>query len=471
MPAMSAHAAATLKQSALATLSSLRTLPTTISSTARALPHTYSTYIAANASSVSQVESALRSLTYLLPGTRLRESELSSESLHTFIQLLSIYHDHLLKARATLLNSSPTLSKSIPPPKARPTPHMRYTDFWSTTSPLYTRIATVLKIVQYTELLWEMVARRRGGEQTRWRVVVLLESFKALCKLVLMRLTGSRPLVNPPLPTREEFAAVREPDQESESLLSDEELARLDPQPMDETEDPTLHAQPTLSDTGNLPTPPLSDSDKAAPPLPHTTKLPSPSTPYPMPRTGHYLPALPLPTTNSISSYLLSHVITPDDVKPAYALLARLNTLSAQSAEILYILRPVIYALLLQRAAARHGYVGRNWRRDWTPWLVGFGVEYVARTMAKRARLNDPAASAYGAGRFGMSGLERDEAKRRGMAMGWWGMRGAFYETVTKNVVEGVRTRVKKVPLVGELVSGVIEDYEWLWGEYYFSTA
>src|SRR5271156_4853628 len=271
--------------------------------------------MAANGSSVSQVESALRSLTYLLPGARLRESELSSESLHTFIQLLSIYHDHLLKARATLLNSSPTLSKSIPP-KARPTPHMRYTDFWSTTSPLYTRIATVLKIVQYTELLWEMVARRRGGEQTRWRVVVLLESFKALCKLVLMRLTGSRPLVNPPLPTREEFAAVREPDQESESLLSDEELARLDPQPMDETEDPTLHAQPTPSGTGNLPTPPLSDSDKAALPLPHTTKLPSPSTPYPMPRTGHYLPALP--TTNSISSYLLSHVITPDDVKPAY---------------------------------------------------------------------------------------------------------------------------------------------------------
>jgi hypothetical protein len=50
-------------------------------------------------------------------------------------------------------------------------------------------------------------------------------------------------------------------------------------------------------------------------------------------------------------------------------------------------------------------------------------------------------------------------------------MRGAFYETVTKNVVEGIRTRVKKVPLVGELVSGVVEDYEWLWGEYYFSTA
>ena len=39
-------------------------------------------------------------------------------------------------------------------------------------------------------------------------------------------------------------------------------------------------------------------------------------------------------------------------------------------------------------------------------------------------------------------------------------------------MIEGVRERVKgKIPLVGELVGGVLEDYEYLWGEYYFSTA
>jgi peroxin-16 len=347
---------------------------------------------------------------------------------------------------------------------------MRYTDFWASTSPLYTRVATVLKIVQYTELLWEMVARRRGGEQTRWRVVVLLESFKALCKLILMRLTGSRQLVNPPLPTREEFAPVQDREQEADSLLSDQELAHLDPQPIDETEH-TLHPSSPPMQTGNddPPTPPLSEAGKLAPPLPQSN-APSSSTAYPMPRTGHYLPTPPLPTSQSITSYLLSHVITPDDVKPAYALLARLSTLPAQGAEILYILRPVIYALLLKRTAARYGYVGRKWRRDWTPWLVGLGIEYAARTMAERARMNDAAASRRGA-RFGMSGLERDEAKRRGLAMAWWGMRGALYETATKGIVGAVKSKVKKVPLVGELIGGVVEDYEWLWGEYYFSTA
>jgi hypothetical protein len=37
--------------------------------------------------------------------------------------------------------------------------------------------------------------------------------------------------------------------------------------------------------------------------------------------------------------------------------------------------------------------------------------------------------------------------------------------------VGAVKSKVKKVPLVGELIGGVVEDYEWLWGEYYFSTA
>lgn len=39
----------------------------------------YSDFIIKNASAVSQIESALRSLTYIIPG-RFRESELASES-------------------------------------------------------------------------------------------------------------------------------------------------------------------------------------------------------------------------------------------------------------------------------------------------------------------------------------------------------------------------------------------------------
>lgn len=73
-------------------------------------------------------------------------------------------------------------------------------------------------------------------------------------------------------------------------------------------------------------------------------------------------------------------------------------------------------------------------------------------------------------GAGGLSGVEREEAKRRGWGMAWWGMRGAFYENVTGGVVKGVAGRLRGKPLL-EMVGGVVEDYDFLWGEYYFPTA
>lgn len=411
------------------------------------LPQTYSKYVAANAASVSKIESALRSLSYLLPGARLHDSELASESLHTFIQLLSIYHDNLLKKRALLIDASPTLSRAKPTPgeKTKQSPHARYTMFWSNSSGLYAKIATLLKMAQYTELLWEMLARRRGGEQSRWRVVVLLESFKAVCRLILMRLTNSRPLVSPPLPLREDFAPIEE---ETDEEFSDEELKMV-------SEQESFNPHHALGEAG-VPTPPLSESEK----VPSINFLDR----FTMPRTGMTLSTLPSP--ESISTYLLNHVITPDDVKPAKQLLHRLTSLQGQAAEIIYILRPVIYALLMQRIARRYGYEGNKWKRNWSPWLVGISIEFLSRQMAQR----DLTCRVPGGTRTGLSVLEREELTKRGWNMAWWGMRGAFYENVTKKWVQGAADALKGKPLL-DLVGGVVEDYEHLWGTYHFSNA
>ncbi|KMU86640.1 YlPEX16 [Coccidioides immitis H538.4] len=163
----------------------------------------YEEFVTKNSSSVSQVESALRSLTYIIPGSwhpsmilpgRFRESELASESIHSGVQLLSLYHDSLV---ARVISRLP-----LTVPRSPPTPHARYTKYWTSSSALYRRVALVLQMIKYTELLWEMIARRRG-EKIRWRVVVLIEGLKAFCRLILLRLTNSRALVSPPLPERE----------------------------------------------------------------------------------------------------------------------------------------------------------------------------------------------------------------------------------------------------------------------------
>lgn len=354
----------------------------------------YADFITKNSSAVSQIESALRSLTYIIPG-RFRESEIASESLHSSVQLLALYHDSLLsKAMAQMPASR----------RHHPTPHHRYTKFWTEKSPTYRRLALVLQMIQYTELLWEMSAKRRG-EQVRWRVIVLLEIVKAVCRLLLLRLTNSRPLLSPPLPQRE-----------------------VDPSSLEDTS----------ASANGMDTPPSESSAEN----------------WTMPRTGLSMPSLP--DSSDISSYLLSKVLTADDIKPPKALLHRVSG-KGELAEALYILRPVVYALAMQHFSGD--------RKSWRPWLIGLSIEYGARQLAKKDFQERLAG-----GMRGLTGLEREELKKRGWALGWWMMRGAFYENITKSWIHTVTRKLKSKPLL-DMAGGIIEDYEYLWDQYYFPTA
>lgn len=237
-----------------------------------------------------------------------------------------------------------------------------------------------------------MFAKRRGGEKLRWRIVVLLECVKAICRIVMLRVTGMRMLVTPPLPER-------------------------GPLPPDESDE----------------TPPDQQEWK-------------------MPRTGS--PLGPLPPTNSIPAFLSTRVLSASDIKPPPSLLRRLTTPPSQLAEYLYILRPVIYALALQHS--RHN------KRDWKPWALGLAIELGARQLQKRELQHRQP--------WAVTGLERDEMARRRWGLAWWALRGVFYEDVTRGWVASVADRMRGRWGL-DMVGTVVEDYAFLWEEYYFATA
>lgn len=246
----------------------------------------------------------------------------------------------------------------------------------------------MLTMIQYTELLWEMMAKRKG-ERVRWRIIVVLELVKAVCRLCLLRITNSRPLVTPALPEREVIPEEEAPTEEEEVEMEEE-------------------VRPRVKE-------------------------------YKMKRTGLSLPTLPNPS--DISSYLLSKVLTADDVKAPNTLLNKVNG-SAQLAEILHIIQPVIYAIAVSRSKDK---------KNWQPWLLGLSIEYAARQLRKDG--------------LRTTALEREQWGKRGWAMGWWAMRGAFYENITKGFLQSTSERLPS------LVSGVLDDYKYLWDEYYFSTS
>jgi len=205
-------------------------------------------------------------------------------------------------------------------------------------------------------------------------------------------LTKARPLVSPPLPARE-----------------------IDPKAFEE-----LANSPQASLSTDFPSPSPSSTSSFS--------EDDPNHPYTLPRTGGTLPSLsstasssPFSRTDGITSYLFSRVLTVEDIKPAAQLLPRLNGLSWY-AEALYILRPLLYALIMQRWVRKRG--EQNARRSWWPWLLGLSIEYAAMELRKRDEERG-----YGDG-FGK--LEKEEQKQRGKAMWWWALRGAMYENISK---------------------------------------
>ena len=199
----------------------------------------------------------------------------------------------------------------------------------------------------------------------RWRVVVMLEVIKAICRVVLMGVTKSRPLVTPALAERELEPKTKEEDEGQWDGMDE----------MKGTEE------------------------------------------WRMPRTGLKLPKLP--EGSEIVDFLGKKVLTADDIKGPQRLLRRVTSNQGRVAEVMWILRPVIYALAMQK--------WRENRKDWRPWVLGVSIEVGARQLAKR----DLRQSVVG-GMRGLTALEREELQKRGRGMGWWTIRGAFYENVTK---------------------------------------
>ena len=217
-----------------------------------------------------------------------------------------------------------------------------------------------------------MFFKRRGGDKRRWQLIVFLEFIKVVCRALMLRVTRWRTGITPATP---------------------EQRANEEENPSSSSEEPGFDELP--EDDGPV------------------------AKPYKMPRTHHILPPLPSAQT-PISSFLSSRIVSPDAIRHASLLVRRLTTYRAQAAETLYILRPLVYALAMQRLQGK--------RRDWRPWILGLAIEISARQLAKSEIRNQPGGIA------GLSAVEKEEWNRRGWSVAWWGMRGAFYENVTRYV-------------------------------------
>lgn len=101
------------------------------------------------------------------------DPQLALESILDAGQLLPPHVNSLI---ANVIASLTVVRKSCPSPAC----------LWDQRPPTYERIVLALRTFHSVKMLFEVAARTRG-EKIRWRMVLLLESVQAMCRLMLLR--------------------------------------------------------------------------------------------------------------------------------------------------------------------------------------------------------------------------------------------------------------------------------------------
>lgn len=398
----------------------------------------YEAFLLSNASQITAVESSLRSITYILPG-RFKDAELAGEAIYAAVQVLSMYHDSVLcqivVAHAGRKTDTSIQTVPIGADVPKMSLHARYTAYWRTASTRYRRVATLLMVIEAMQLLAEMLARRQLGRQRAWDVVVAIEVVKACARFSLVRASQQRPVVAPPLPQREFDPALLEKAQ---------------------------HTRVSQSWRGT--------------------------------RTGCVRPSLAAMTSPDVYEQLLSHTLTEQDVSPPPLLVRAFSNNLGRLAESVWILRPVLYVLMLRHYGVR----------DARPFSVSLALELLARLLRRHALMPrgkdavavppppssisllltmlgvensflDWLASALrGQPRYPalkpISAVEGDEWSSRDRSLWWYLLRGPVWYGWTRPKVAQFVASTEKRRIVG-LLSSIIGEYLPLVDEYYYYSA
>ncbi|KAF5385206.1 hypothetical protein D9615_001495 [Tricholomella constricta] len=254
----------------------------------------YEAFLINNVSTISSLESSLRSITWFLPG-RFKDAELASEALSALLNVMSMYHDTLL---ARIVQGDPKYRPLIPASL-----HTRFTRAWSEKNNKYKWAARALQLIKFTELVVEMGLRRKVSSKARWRSIVLLEVIKATIRFILLGITRT-PILSPPIPERD-----------------------FDPM--------------SLPPSSNSSSPTIAPSSPSFSP---------PATPDHLRNNHMPLPAhtlLSAPSESSVEEYLLPKAMTTSSVKPSLSLVKTFSSPQDWLAESIYILRPLVYVSLL----------------------------------------------------------------------------------------------------------------------------
>lgn len=337
----------------------------------------YENFVIQNADQINNLESAIRSMTYILPG-KYKNTEFISEAVYGVLNMVSLYHDSIL---ASKIKSN------------RAIPFNRYSRYMLNSSKYYKRIAYFLTIIQSIEGLIEIGVQKRYGEKLKYKIVTQIEVIKACCRMILVYLSSNRMLLSSPLP---------------ETNINPNTVSMV-----------------------------ISEENKNT---------------WVGPRTGKKIKNIntlkAIRNPQNITDYVMTQALNPDTACDANYLVKPLSKLRTLG-ELIYILRPVVYIILLRKYG----------KQSWKPWLVSLMLESFSYTLSTDIVFNTQ-----------LTKLEQKEYKRRLYLLKYYLIRKPLFDDITKPYINSLVNTVKKIPIIS-LVSGILEYNLHNWDNNYFATS
>ncbi|VVT57110.1 uncharacterized protein SAPINGB_P005539 [Magnusiomyces paraingens] len=407
--------------------------------------HAYETFLLSNASKLANMESTIRSLSYLATG-QMQNVEIVTETLYSMLQILGLYHDRIINNALQKLARKKSGALLGDPQALRPSMHNRYTQWAMNKSSVYKVLAVALTLLRNTELLWEMVGKHgfavtilgtrisvgktsgtdeAARDKNRWRTVLWIEAIKAALRLGLLAASHGRTVLSSPIPGRDvDTARIVRDRRGNFKVLDEDEVAEYQQREQQrEMRRLAMDAEELAADDARE-----LEEEEQKEEEERRRRNKGKGAWWRMPRVGLGLPDNP--AAEDVDEFLERKVLSAEDVRGPEGLVRRLSPVGV-AAEVIHLMRPLVYAFLVyqfslqrrrrqQQQGQGQGVVKRVYG-SWTPWVVGILMEYGARRLALK-ELRDQ----------GLTKLESEEFKQRAGDYGWWLLRGGMYENWTR---------------------------------------
>ncbi|TPX37738.1 hypothetical protein SmJEL517_g00620 [Synchytrium microbalum] len=355
-------------------------------------PSGYGAFVLQNATQIGSLESGFRTLTYVLPG-RFPNSDLVAEAIGASVNIAALYHDTIL---VPVARRQPGSTQS---------PFNRYTSAVLKSSTAYQRVAYALTFMGFVDNLLEQGLTRRFGKEIKWPFVTTYEIIKLILRLSLFRMSRARMIPH---------SAVEEREYDP---------SKLNPESAEAANDAAAATASSPTGTGFV----GSRSGKSFNSVETVGKDPQ-----------------------TVQTYLNNKALS-DPVKKSTDLLQSLDTLRTV-AELAFILRPIVYVLMIQRYGAK----------SWKPWTTSLAME-----VGSLAIQTNPLQLGW---RSDLTQLEKDEYQKRIIFLVYYILRGPFFSEYTVPRLQRFIDWGSQKMIVS-IVTGVVKDMIPMWENVYYITA